>query len=111
MTCLDRVQPTHGLAFIRRITTEETYRGGRIVVPDASRDKLAALQFTIVALGPWERCDDADCDRPHTDGRHGTSLAVGDWVVVRKRAWLASPDPDLYIVRTGDILGVFEEGV
>lgn len=92
--------------------TEESYRGGKIVVPEQARDKLSRLQFEITAVGPWEDCQDDDCERPHVEDNehrlHANDLEVGDWVIVRNRSWAESPESGLLIIRQGDILGRFE---
>lgn len=110
MKHLTGVTPARGLAFIQRVETEECYRGGNIVIPDTIRDKVAALQFTVVAVGNYERCEDEDCLRRHTKkGEHKHRLQLGDWIVARNRSWMASPDPDIYVVSINNILGIFEE--
>lgn len=108
---LDGFYPARGLAFIKHVETEETYRGGTILIPDQARDKVAKQQFTVVAVGDYERCEDLEeCKRPHHKGVfHRHHLMQGDWVICRNRSWLASPDPDVYIIRQVDILGVFRE--
>ena len=105
------IQPARGLIYIRHIATEETYRGGAIVITPKSRDKVAAQQFIVTAIGESEHCDDEDCERPHVLECHVHGLMVGDWVLVRHRSWMATPDPNVYVVRTDDILGKFEESV
>jgi hypothetical protein len=118
--------PAPGLAFIRKIHTDERYRGSAIVIPEAARDKLAELQWEIVSVGAPEPCDDEDCERHHglrfsvhTDETnalthtsqglvHPCDLAPGDWVLVRKRAESATPEPGLYVIRQSDVLGRFE---
>ena len=111
MTCMDDVFPARGRVFLRRVETEDTYRGGRIIVPDQARDKVARQQFIVVKVGNYERCEDPDeCSRRHTKYlEHPHRLQINDWVLVRNRAWVASPDPNLYICRQDDVLGVFEE--
>lgn len=106
------VYPARGRAFIRHISTCETYASGKIVVPEHVRDKVARQQFILLSVGDYPRCDDPEgCDRPHTKrGEHRHHLHTGDWILVRNRAWLATPDPDVYVCNTDDILGVFREG-
>lgn len=126
--------PARGLAFIKHIDTEERYRGGQIIIPDPVRDKVAAQQFNVVAVGAWERCpeeeeipdcsDDGDCGRsvhqvlgpiPGSEnfepGRfHFCEVEPGDWVLCRNRSWAATPDPDIFVVKQSDILGKWVEG-
>jgi hypothetical protein len=101
--------PARGLAFIRHIETEESYRGGAIVVPVQSRDKLSRQQFVIEAVGDYEFCDDDECERPHTDSMHAHDLREGDWILARSRSWMLTPDPHIFVVRVEDVLGKFEE--
>jgi co-chaperonin GroES (HSP10) len=102
--------PARGLAYIRHIKTAETYAGGRIVVPETARDKVAAQQFVVTAVGDYENCDDEDCPRSHNKfNQHVHSLTVGDWILVRNRAWMGTPDPDVFVVRQDAILGKFVE--
>jgi co-chaperonin GroES (HSP10) len=105
------VRPARGKCFIRRIETEETYRGGSIFITAKSREKVATCQFVVVSVGDYEACHDLDeCNRPHHKGfMHKHRLKVGDWVVVRNRTWLATPDPDVFVCRQADVLGKFEE--
>jgi co-chaperonin GroES (HSP10) len=103
--------PARGLAYIRHVKTAETYAGGRIVVPEQARDKVASQQFEVVAVGDYERCDDPDeCRRHHTKrGEHIHRLEEGDWILVRNRAWMETPDPHVFVVRQDAILGKFCE--
>jgi co-chaperonin GroES (HSP10) len=103
--------PARGLAYIRHIKTAETYAGGRIVVPETARDKVAAQQFIVTGVGNYERCKDVEeCPRHHNkQGEHVHRLEQGDWVLVRNRAWMSTPDPSVYVVRQDAILGKFVE--
>ena len=109
---LEGVKPARGLAFIRHITVEDTYRGGKIIVPETAKDKLVRQQFIVVGIGDYERCEDEDeCPRRHTKrGEHRHGLQLHDWVLARNRSWQQTPDPDVYVIRQADILGVFREG-
>lgn len=111
MTCLEGLYPARGLAFVRHVTTEETYAGSPIIVPSQARDKVAKLQMIVVSVGDYERCPDPDeCPRPHHKGVfHKHRLMQGDWVLVRNRNWMATPDPDIFVIWQADILGVFQE--
>jgi hypothetical protein len=106
------VKPARGLAYIRKVATQETYAGGRIVVPDPVRDKVSAMQFEVVSLGNYEKCSDLDvCPfLTHSKrGEHKHRLQVGDWVLCRNRSWAPTPDPDVYVIKQAHILGVFRE--
>lgn len=125
-----RPTPAPGLAFVRRVTTEENYRGSGIVIPEQARDKLSEMQWEIVACGAPEPCDDEDCERYHEcevatweicsrepfkdKGLdilrirfHRCDLAPGDWVLLRKRSAVESPEPELWIVRQDAVIGRF----
>ncbi len=119
---MDLGRPARGLAFIKHIETEDTYRGGKILIPDQARDKIAKMQFTVVDVGEAEVCEEPDdCLRQHNlhvipgtwkvkdDLFHPCDVKVGDWVICRNRSWSATPDPDLYVVRQSDVLGKFVE--
>jgi co-chaperonin GroES (HSP10) len=103
--------PARGKVYIRHVLTEDKYAGGRIIVPDQARDKIARQQFVVVSVGDYEACHDLDeCNRPHHKGfMHKHRLKVGDWIVVRNRTWVATPDPDVFVCRQVDVLGKFEE--
>lgn len=124
--------PAPGLAFVRKIQTAETYGGSAIIVPEQARDKVSAEQWEIVSVGAPEPCDDEDCARKHLyimsngswiyiapmsnvrfetekepEKRHPCDLVPGEWVLVRKRAPVPSPEPDLWIIRQDDCIGRF----
>lgn len=117
-------RPARGLVLVRPVQTEDTLPGGKIVIPDKAREKFAAYQVRVVAVGEPEICEDEDCQRPHgllagyrTNGEwfeenyHNTpqSLQDGAWAIVAPRSYIpAAPDGQpLYFVRQSDILGVF----
>lgn len=101
--------PTRGLAFIRRIETEETYPSSNIIVTPKSRDQVTKCQFEVVRLGNYARCEDEDCTRPHTKAQeHKHNLQIGDWVLCKNRSWMLTDDPHIYVIRTDDILGKFD---
>lgn len=131
--------PAPGLAFVRKIATQENYAGSAILIPEQARDKTAASQWEIVACGAPEPCDDEDCERKHTflddaqrvallyprhpdaetpylrderpdlTFRHLCDIKPGDWVLCRKRSPSVTPDPDLFVIRQADVLGRFVE--
>jgi hypothetical protein len=102
--------PARGLAYIRHIATAETL-GGRIVIPEQVRDKMAKFQFLVVSVGNYEICKDPDeCKRKHTKtGEHKHRLVEGDWIICRNRSWMLTPDPHVFCVKQSDILGKFKE--
>lgn len=108
--------PAPGLAFVSKIATEENYRGSGILIPEQARDKVSAEQWEIVVTGAGDPCDDEDCERWHWmetgpgyigQRVHPCHVQPGDWVLVRKRAPVASPEPDLWIIRQDDVIGRF----
>ena len=104
------MMPARGLAFIKHIQTDERYAGGHIVIPPQARDKVAKQQFIVAAVGKYENCDDEDCRRLHNKyNQHVHALTIGDWVLVRNRSWMQTPDPEVYVVRQDAILGKFVE--
>jgi hypothetical protein len=105
------VVPARGLCYIRHITTEDRYPGSLIYITDKSRDAIAKQQFEVVALGKYEICEEPEeCRRHHNKwNQHVHRLMCGDWVLVKNRAWLATPDPDVFVVRQDAILGKFVE--
>ena len=111
MNFLEAIYPAPGLAFIKHVVTAETYAGGTIIIPDQIRDKVAQQQMIVVMVGDYERCADPDeCNRPHHKGfLHKHRLQEGDWVLCRNRQWLATPDPEVYVIRQCHILGIFKE--
>jgi co-chaperonin GroES (HSP10) len=108
---IDLGYPARGLAYIRHITTAETYANSPIVIPIQAREKVAAQQFIVTAVGNYERCEDVEeCPRHHNkQGEHVHHLTVGAWVLVRNRAWMSTPDPNVFVVRQDAILGKFVE--
>lgn len=95
--------------------------GGKIIVPDTVRDKLALNQMFISAVGLPEFCDDDECPRAHgfdstadpwqrlhlTDER----IQAGAWCVVQPRSLVdaGSDTEKLYFVRIDQIEGVITE--
>jgi hypothetical protein len=105
------VVPARGLCYIKHIQTAETYANSPIYITDKSRDAIAKQQFEIVALGKYEICEEPEeCKRHHNKwNQHVHRLMCGDWVLVKNRAWLATPDPDVFVVRQDAILGKLVE--
>ena len=111
MNVLDGFYPAAGKAFVRHIRTEERYANSSIIIPEPVRDKVARTQMIVVSVGDYERCPDPDeCNRPHYKGVfHQHRLMEGSWVLAKNRSWLATPDPDIFVVNQSDILGTFIE--
>jgi co-chaperonin GroES (HSP10) len=105
------IRPARGLAYIRHIETAERYGSSPIIITPQSRDKITCQQFEIVAVGNYERCEDEDeCVRHHNKRmEHVHRLKIGEWVLVKNRAWTATPDPAVFVVKQDAILGKFVE--
>jgi co-chaperonin GroES (HSP10) len=115
------VTPARGLLFVKKIDTQETFAGGRIVIPHASREQMSAHQMHVVAVGADERCENEDCTRPHEyegatdEGARvhpaDVRLTEGAWIYVQPRALVdASVEgEDLYFVRHDNVLAVLRE--
>ena len=108
---IDIGHPARGLAYIRHVETEERYGNSPIVILPTTRDKIAKQQFIVVGLGKYEICEDVDeCKRVHNKwGQHVHRLMCGDWVLVKNRSWMQTPDPSVFVVRQDAILGKFVE--
>lgn len=111
MSVLSGVYPAPGRVFIRHIETEERYGKSPIVIPAPIRDKVAKLQFEVVSCGGYEYCKNLeDCERPHTKrGEHKHGLVEGDWVLMRGRSWMLTPDPAIFVAWQHDVLGKFHD--
>lgn len=117
------MKPTRGKLLVRPVETAETFAGGRILIPHATREAMTAFQAEVVAVGDFAECDptrsraERKCARPHAlancDGCpvnpaldtkgwttccskriHPHPIVAGDWVLLRPRATLAGPDPE-----------------
>jgi hypothetical protein len=104
------MRPMPGVVLVRPISTDETTPGGRIILPDTTRDQWTRCQAEVVASGGGARCEDEDCERIHLlpdgdkpgDCFHFTTLAPGDWVLVPPRSFLPTPDPKVFAVGVDD---------
>ena len=111
--------PARGLLLVKRVETDETRPGGRIVLPASARERLTSAQCEVVAVGKPTACDDEDCPRLHqwdeeTQGMiHACRVAVGDWRVVQPRAFVATPDPEANerLVKQDNVLAILQEAL
>ena len=123
--------PARGMLLVRPVRTADTFAGGRIIVPDEAREKLAANQVEVVAVGAFAECDPArsraerKCEREHTFVSrsygdrgplvrvHAHPIRVGAWLLVRPRSTIAGPDPERteYFVHQDDVLGIFHDEI
>jgi co-chaperonin GroES (HSP10) len=108
------IRPARGLCLVRPVATEATLPGGKILIPDASREKFASHQVEIVAVGLPEICEDKKCERFHLnddedDLRHSFQCKVGAWALVKPRSFLpaAHDGEKLYFVRQSDVMATF----
>lgn len=112
--------PGRGIVLVQKPETEETFRGGKIIVPQQARDALAQHQVQIIEVGPPERCDNKHCARRHAtdvsaNGRtlrvhpRDERLASGAWALAMPRSLVdAGHDTEkLYFIRQSEVLGVF----
>lgn len=99
--------PSRGRLLVKRVETQETFAGGKIVIPDASREKLAAQQFEVALVGAPAFCDDEDCERPHDEEHcHPTLVCPGDWILASPRSAVESDDPQAYLIAHDAVVAV-----
>ena len=122
------MRPARGIVLVRRVETEETLPGGRIIIPQKAREEFASHQVEVVAVGEPEICEDEDCGRYHQE--FGVPVEGCDtlieierehpidprikpeaWVMVKPRSLVdaGTLERTLYFVRQEDILCVLEE--
>jgi hypothetical protein len=128
--------PARGKVLVKRIETEETLGGGKILIPDSAREAMSAYQMRVISVGQPEHCRDIDeCSRL----RHGAAFRPADiietswgscsrpgalpdywhpvdeyitpdaWVIVSPRKLVETDQPNQYLVQQSDIQGVFVE--
>ena len=72
--------PRPGWLLVEPIETHETFKDGRIVIPQATRERTAQWQYTVLEAGlPLGQEED---DEPCTP----TVFAAGDWILCRPRS-------------------------
>lgn len=110
--------PARGKVLVRKVETSESYAGGKIVLPEAVREQIAAQQVEIVKIGPWAACEDGDCERMHFfeggDGiagyaevaTHPFSVEPGSWCLIAPRSLVESGIPDTYLVAQDSVLAI-----
>lgn len=118
--------PARGRVLVRPVETEETVPGGRILLTENARAKMAANQVQVVSIGLPDICDDEDCSRKHEIACEDETVPVRDyklhavhaideritegaWCIIRPRSLFDAghPTEKLYYVRQDDVLGVF----
>ena len=101
--------PARGKLLLRRVTTEETLPGGRILLPVGVRDELTSDQMEVLAIGAAPICKNEDCERPHTALRgHAVPTEPGSWILVRQRSLVDAGQDGLYVCEQDDVLAVIE---
>jgi len=87
---------------VRPVSSSETV--GHIVLLDDTRERWASMQGEVVAVGAPQVCEDEDCELPHIDHTHPVTVAVGDWLVMRPRCFVATDEPDVWICPQSAVL-------
>jgi hypothetical protein len=114
--------PARGVVLIRPVQTEECFAGGKIIVPEQVRDKIAADQVQVLEVGPPEICENEACCRPHetTISRNGLSIRVhptdprlvdGAWVLVQPRSFVQATEENQYFAKQDDVRAVLSTDV
>ena len=102
--------PARGTVLVRKLETEDTYRGGKIVLPEKTRESLTANQVEIVAVGYNAPCENDECERPHIDIEgtpfHWEEIGAGQWAVLAPRSLVATHEPGLFIARQDAVLAI-----
>ena len=113
--------PARGLLLVAPIETDERMPGGRILLVADTRERMTANQCEVVAVGAPTECEPArsraerKCERKHEwvyDSRarvHPCPVRVGDWIVVRPRAYVASGVEKRWFVKQDDVLAILNE--
>ena len=130
--------PARGLLLVAPIETDERMPGGRILLVADTRERMTANQCEVIAVGAPAECDptrsraERKCERLHDvthdmDGKQGgcfdinglmpgrcmrfhpCPVRVGDWIVVRPRAYVASDIEKRWFVKQDDVLAILNE--
>ena len=100
--------PARGVVFVRPVEVAESLPGGRVILPQSTRETLTAAQVEVVAVGPPAHCMNEDCERIHTpEHGHRADVAAGDWVILQHRARV-DLDGDMWCCTQDDILTVLD---
>lgn len=115
------MKPGRGRCLVRRVETTEQFAGGKIVLPVEVREKIAAQQVEILAVGEWKACADDSCNRPHrptpwvwgADERtpiflHEFHGKQGDWALIAPRSLTECGDESgqTFLVNQDDVLAI-----
>ena len=114
---------SRGLSLVKPVETDETRTGGAIILVADTRERMTLGQCEVVAVGAPAECDPArsraerKCERFHwmetsperTNVRvHRCDVRVGDWLLVRPRAFVDGPHPERkeWFVRQDDVMAI-----
>lgn len=104
--------PARGNLLVGEVRAADTFVGGVIIVPDTTKDRLTAWQAEVLAVGKPRVCDDKKCERLHSVAQglrvHPCEVVVGDWIVVRPRAYIETDEPERRerVMAQDDVLAV-----
>jgi co-chaperonin GroES (HSP10) len=111
------LRPSRGNVLVKPVETAETFAGGVIALLDETRQRWVGQQCEVVAVGDAERCEDEDCEANHHavevfDGtgcigvwrEHPCDIRTGDWLLVRPRCYVATDEPNLWVIKQSDVL-------
>lgn len=85
-------KPRPGWVVVEPIETVETFANSPIIIPEATRDRTALWQYTVIRSGPpLEPEEDEERFTP-------SFLAPGDWILTRPRSAMHVEAERLYIV-------------
>ena len=98
---------------VKPITTAET--AGGVVLLEETRQRWVGQQCEVIAVGPYEICDDEDCEQQHAiiridrlTGRderiHSCSVQEGDWLLVRPRCFVMTDEENVWVCKQSDVL-------
>ena len=126
------MRPARGRLLVRPVEVEETRAGGRVILIADTRERMTLGQCEVVAVGALAECDpersraERKCERAHawlcdrndtemygcceTVRIHLHDFRVGDWLLVRPRAFIDSPNPERreWFVHQDDVIAILE---
>lgn len=111
------MRPARGAVYVTPIQTAEIQRG--VILLEDTRERVAANQMQVVAVGGPEICEDEDeCSRPFHTWYEGNPvchprdhrLVKDAWVLIRPRSLVpvGQDGAKLYSVRQSDVIAVIE---
>lgn len=120
------MKPARGVILVRPVESEETRAGGVIILTADTRERMTLGQCEVVAVGEAAECDPARsraerrCERMHFTERverdglgyplrtHGCDVRIGDWLLVRPRAFIDGPEPEKkeWFVHQDDVVAI-----